>query len=101
MKISGWLDEREAEDLDVSQIALPGDLSYDEAPDETIFFKEINPCGAFCTEEHPFSTVERFGHWYYGRGRSKGAGTHSPGKEWRFFTKDRDLAVRTAQSHIE
>jgi hypothetical protein len=47
---------------------LPNDLSYDGAPDETAYFKEINPCGIFCTGSHPFSTVERFGHWYYSRG---------------------------------
>jgi len=101
MTISEWLDEKEEESLDVSQIALPDDLSYYDVPDETIFFKEINPCGVLCTDNHPFSTVERFGHWYYSRGRSKEAGIHSSGKEWRFFTKDRDLAIKTAKSHIE
>jgi hypothetical protein len=101
MKISDWLDEKEAENLDVSQIALPEDLSYDEVPDETIFFEEINPCGILCTGNHPFSTVERFGHWYYCRGRGKEAGIHSSKMEWKLFTKDRDLAVRTAKAHIE
>ena len=38
MNISEWLDEKEAEGVDVSQIELPGDLAYDEAPEETIFF---------------------------------------------------------------
>lgn len=46
-------------------------------------------------------SVERFGHWYYCRGRSKADGTHSSGVEWRFFTRDRALAVKTAKSHIE
>ena len=101
MKISEWLDEKEAEKVDVSQITLPADLSYDKVPDETIFFEEINPCSILCTDDHPFSTVERFGHWYYCRGRSKEAGIHSSGTEWRFFTKDRDLAVKTAKSHIK
>jgi hypothetical protein len=101
MKIPDWLDEKEAEKLDVSQIALPADLSYDKVPDETIFFEEINPCGILCTGNHPFSTVERFGHWYYCRGRNKEASTHSSGIEWRFFTKDRNLAIKTAKSHIE
>jgi len=41
MKISDWLDKKEAKGVDVSQIALPGGLSYDEAPDETIYFEEI------------------------------------------------------------
>ena len=101
MKISDWLDEKDAENLDVSQIVLPEGLSYDDVPDETIFFKEINPCGILCTGNHPFSTVERFGNWYYSRGRNKGAGIHSSGMEWRFFTKDKDLAIKTAKSHIE
>ena len=101
MKISEWLDEKEKEGLDVSQIALPADLSYDEVPDETIFFEEINPHGILNTSKHPFSTVERFGDWYYCRGRNKEAGTPSPGTEWGFFTKDRDLAIKTAKSHIK
>jgi hypothetical protein len=101
MKISEWLDKKEAEGIDVSQITLPDGLSYDEAPDETIFFKEINPDGILSTADHPFSTVERFEHWYYCRGRDKATGTHSLGMEWRLFTKDKNLAVKTAKSHIE
>ena len=101
MKISDWLDENESENVDVSQIVLPDDLSYDEVPDETIFFEEINPDGIFSTADHPFSTVERFGHWYYCRGRDKSTDIHSSGMEWRLFTKNKDLAVKTAKSHIE
>ncbi len=80
---------------------LPDDLAYNEGPEETIYFKEINPCGMFCAGSHPFSTVERFGHWYYARGQDKKAGIHSHAMEWRFFTKDKDLAINTAKSHIE
>lgn len=101
MTIAKWLDEREAEGVDVSQIALPEDLAYEEAPDETIYFEEITPCGFLCTENHPFATVERFGHWYICRGQDKKAGIHASGMEWRLITKDRDLAIRTARSHIE
>jgi len=101
MKISDWLDARESEGLDVSHIALPDDLVYDNAPDETVFFEEINPCGIFCSGNHPFSTVERFGHWYYARGQDKRAGIHSSEMEWRLFTKDVELAVQTAKSRIE
>lgn len=101
MNISEWLDQKEAEGIDVSEITLPDNLSYDEAPDETIFFKEINPDGVLSTADHPFSTVERFGHWYYCRGRDKAAGIHLPLREWRLFTKDKYLAVKTAKSHIE
>ncbi|MCK9363816.1 MAG: hypothetical protein M0P74_09510 [Syntrophales bacterium] len=100
MNISEWLDEKEEEKLDVSQIALPKDLSYDSVPDETIFFEEVNTCGIFCADNHPFSTVERFGHWYYCRGRGKEADIQSAGTEWSFFTKDRELAIKIAKSHI-
>jgi len=101
MKISDWLDEKEAENVDVSQIVLPTDMSYDEVPDETIFFKEIKPCGLLCTENHPFSTVERFGQWYYCRGQDKKAGIHSSKMKWGLFTKDKDIALQTAKGHIE
>lgn len=101
MKISDWLDEKAAEKVDVSQIELPANMAYDSDPDETIFFKEINPCGLFCTENHPFSTVERFGRWYLGRGQDKKAGIHSSEMKWRLFTKDRDIALQAAKGHIE
>jgi hypothetical protein len=101
MNISDWLDEKKAEGIDVAQIVLPDDLSFDEAPDETIFYEEINTCGIFCADDHPFSTVERFGRWYYCRGIDKKAGIHPSGVSWRFFTMDKDLALKTARSHIE
>ncbi len=101
MNISDWLDERETENVDVSQIVLPADMSYDEVPEETIYFKEIKPCGLLCTRNHPFSTVERFGHWYYCRGQDKKAGIHSSNMMWRLFTKDKDIALQTAKAHIE
>ena len=101
MKISDWLDEKEAENVDISQIELPADMAFDEDPDETIFFEEIKPCGLFCTENHPFSTVERFGHWYYCRGQDKKAGIHSSKMKWKMFTKDKNLALQTAREHIE
>jgi hypothetical protein len=101
MKISDWLDEQEAANVDVSQIVLPTNMSYDEVPDETIFFEEVNPCGLLCPENHPFSTVERFGHWYYGRGQDKKAGIHSAKMKWRLFTKDKEVALKTAKEHIK
>jgi len=101
MKISDWLDEKEAEGVKVSQIELPADMSYDEAPDETVFFKEDNPCGFLCTQKHPFSKVERFGNWYYCSGQEKKDGIHSLKKKWHLFTKDKDLAVQTAQAHLK
>jgi hypothetical protein len=101
MKISEWLDKKQVENVDVSQIVLPEDLSYNEVPDETIFFREINPDGVISIANHQFSTVERFGNWYYSRGRDKATSAEMPGKEWRLFTKDKDIAIRTAKAHIE
>lgn len=101
MNISEWLDEKEAANVDVSQIELPRNMAYDEDPEETIYFQQINPCGLLCTKNHPFATVERFGHWYYCRGQDKKAGIHSSEMKWKFFTKDKDLALQTAKAHIE
>jgi hypothetical protein len=99
MNIAKWLDKREAQGIDVSHIVLPEDLAKQD-PDETIFFQEIRPCSILCTGNHPFATVERFDHWYYCRGREKEAGPHTTKPQWWFFTKDRDLAIKTAKSHI-
>ena len=41
MALSDWLDEREAENVDISKITVPKDLLYDASPDELVFFKEI------------------------------------------------------------
>ena len=101
MKISEWLDDKEKNSVDVSHIVLPNELSYEEDLDETLYFKEIRPCSILCTGNHPFSTVKRFGHWYYCRGQDKKAGIHAPGMNWWLFTKDKDLALKTAKSRIE
>lgn len=101
MKISDWLDEKVAEKVDVSQIDLPADIAFDSEPDEILFFKEDNPCGSFCTKNHPFSKVERFGHWFFCKGQDKKAGIHSSQLKWRLFTKDKELALKTAKAHIE
>jgi hypothetical protein len=101
MKISQWLDEKEAENVDVSHIELPKNMASAEDPDETIFFRDINPCGLFCMENHPFSTVERYGRWYLCRGQDKKAGIHSAEMKWKLFTKDKEFALQTARAHIE
>ncbi len=101
MKVSDWLDKKEKENLNVSEIVLPKNIFYDEDPEETIYYQEYNPCGLFCTENHPFATIERFGHWYYCRGQNKKAGIHSSEMKWQLFTKDRNLALQTAKAHIE
>lgn len=101
MQISAWLDEQVADNIDVSQITLPPELSYDAVPDETVFFEEINPCGLLCTDSHPFSKIERFGHWYCCKGQDKQAGIHSSEMKWRLNTKDKELALRAAKAHLE
>ncbi len=101
MKITEWLDKKEAEGLDVSHIVLPADLADSEAPVETILFQEIRPCSILCTGNHPFATVERFGHWYYSRGRDKENGPHTNQPQWWLFTRDKNLAIKTAKEHIE
>ncbi|MEE9913574.1 MAG: hypothetical protein K4571_17820 [Deltaproteobacteria bacterium] len=101
MTVSEWLDKKEARGVDVSRIALPSDLAAEEEPDETIYFKEIRTCSVLCTGTHPFATVERFGHWYYSRGRDKEAGPHTAKPQWWLFTKDKELAVKTAGMHLE
>ena len=101
MKISTWLNKKIAENIAVSQIELPADVSYDNDPDEIVFFEENNPCGFFCSENHPFSKVERFGHWYYSRGQDKKAGIHSSKMKWHLLTKDKEIALLTAKAHIK
>ena len=101
MDISKWLDKKEADGIDVSQIVLPDDVANDATPNETIFFREIRPCSILCTGSHPFATVERFGHWYYCRGREKEKGPHSTKQQWRLFTRDKDVAIKAAEAHLE
>ena len=101
MDITEWLDRKEAEGIDVSQIEPPEELLFDAVSDETVFFKSYNPCSILCAREHPYATVERYGQWYLCRGQDKKAGIHATGMEWRFFTKDKELAIRTARSRIE
>lgn len=101
MSISEWLDKKEAQGMDVSHIALPADMTAYEEPDETVYFQEIRTCGVLCTGDHPFSTVERFGHWYYSRGRERESGPHTTRAPWWFITKDKDLAIAEARSRIE
>jgi len=101
MNIAEWLDCKEAEGVDVSQIELPEELLFDAIPDESGFFKTYIPCSILCDREHPYATVERYGRWYYCRGQDKKAGIHKTGMEWRFITRNKDLAIRTARSRIE
>jgi hypothetical protein len=101
MNISEWLNQKEKEGLDVSQIELPEALAYDRNPDDLVFFEEINPCGVLCNKNHPFSKIERFGRWYVCHGQDKKAGIHSSSLKWRLITTDKDLAIQTAKSHIE
>ena len=101
MTISEWLNEKDKNNVDVSRIEVPQKMFYDEDPDEMIYFKENKPCGYFCAENHPYSKVQRFGHWYYCKGQDKKAGIHSSEMKWHLFTKDKDIALQTAEKHID
>ena len=101
MSVSKWLDQKEAEGIDVSHIELPENMLINEAPAETIYFKEIRPCSILCAGSHPFATVERFGHWFYCRGRDKEEGNHTTKSQWWMFTRDMETAFKTAKDHIE
>ena len=100
MRVSEWLDRQEADHVDVSRIDLPTDVLYDDQPDEILYFEEFNPCGIFCRENHPFATVERFDHWYCARGQDRSAGLHSPEMQWKLFTRNESLALKTAKDHM-
>ncbi len=101
MRISRWLDQKESEGVDVSHIELPENMFNDEAPAETIYFKEIRPCSILCTGTHPFATVERYGNWFYCRGRDRETGPHTTKSQWWIFTRDVEIALKTAKAHIE
>lgn len=45
MKISDWLDEKEAEKVDVARISLPKNMVFDEDPNETVFLQRKIPAG--------------------------------------------------------
>ncbi len=101
MGISKWLDKKEAEGINVAHIEIPDEMLNEEAPAQTVYFKEIRSCSILCTGDHPFASVERFGHWFYCRGRDKEKGSHTTQPQWWMFTRDIDLALKTAQEHIE
>ncbi len=101
MKISKWLDKKQEEGADMTQIELPIGMLIDEEPDKTLYYKEINSCGFFCAKNHPFSKVEKYGSWYYCKGQDKKAGIHSSEMKWKLFTKDKAVALQTAAEHIE
>ncbi|MCK9274787.1 MAG: hypothetical protein M0P57_06830 [Syntrophales bacterium] len=98
--IAEWLDEQERQGLDITELSVPEEMIHDEEADETLFFQEIRPCSVLCTRNHPFAAVKRFDHWYYSYGREKENGPHTGKPIWQFFTKDKDLALKTAKMHI-
>jgi hypothetical protein len=101
MSISKWLDKKENEGIDVSHIEISEEMLNEEAPAQTVYFKEIRSCTILCTKDHPFATVERYGQWFYCRGRDKENGQHTTKSQWWMFTRDIELALKTAKMHIE
>lgn len=100
MSISRWLDKKEAEGIDVLQIKVPEEMLNEEAPAQTVYFKEIRLCSILCTGDHPFATVERFGNWFYCRGRDQEQGSHTTKPQWWLWTRDIEMALKTAKTHI-
>jgi hypothetical protein len=101
MGISRWLDNKEREGVDVSRITVPEDMLNEETPAQTVYFKEIRSCTILCVKDHPFATVERYGHWFYCRGRDQEQGPHTTKPQWWLWTRDVELALKTARAHIE
>ncbi|HOO36277.1 MAG TPA: hypothetical protein PK842_09085 [Smithella sp.] len=101
MGISKWLDQKEREGFDVSHVSVPEGMLQEESPAQTIYFKEIRPCSILCTGDHPFATVERFGNWFYCRGRDKEKGPHTTKPQWWMWTRDVELALKTAREHLK
>jgi len=99
--ISKLLDEKAGDVTDLSHLDLPHVQPFAQPPDETIFFAEFNPCSMFCDGNHPFSTVERYGHWYYCHGQDRKAGIHSSRMRWHMFTRDKALALKIAKAHLQ
>ena len=100
MNISEWLDQQVKAQVDVSQIEVPVEIVFDSTADETVFFEEMNPCGVLCTQNHPYAKIKRFGHWYVCTGQDRRAGIHSSEMKWRLNTRDKQLAMRTAQARM-
>ena len=50
-------------------------MSYDEDPDETIYFKEINPCGILCEGKHPVLPLTVLATGFMAEGRIKMPGS--------------------------
>ena len=101
MNISEWLDKKEAEGIDLSQIELPDDLLYDASPDEVVFFSGGATLQHPLLEKSPFFYRRALRALVLLQGPGQEAGIHATGMEWRFFTKNKDLALKTAKSHIE
>ena len=100
MTLAEWLDQKAEEGVDLAGLSLPQEILYDAEADERLYFAEENPCGVFCRENHPYASVERYGHWYHAHGQAREAGVHSDRLTWQLFTKNRSEALQAARSRM-
>lgn len=100
LTVSQWLDQQVEDGKDVSQLQIPSTVLYDSTADETVFFEEIKPCSILCDENHPHSTVKRFGRWFVARGQDRKAGIHSDTMKWQLNTRDKAKALHAAKAHL-
>lgn len=101
MKVIEWLNVNVSEGDDITPLHIPHHLLVNDDPDEILYYKEVNECGLFCQENHPFAKVERYGHWYRIFGQDKRASKHSDEMTFDVVTKDKVKALQMAQNHIE
>lgn len=101
MKVAEWLDKQQAAGVAIADLEIPQEILVNDDPDEIIYYQEINECGLFCQENHPYAKVERYDSWYHAKGQDKRAGKHSDKMMWDMVTKDKTEALRVAREHIE
>ena len=101
MKISDWLDEKEA-GAQMYRNGIPKEMSYDEgALQMKLFISKQDRVRLLCTENHALFYGEHFGHWCYCRGQDKKAGIHSSEIRSGLFTKDKDVRIPNCETHIK
>jgi hypothetical protein len=84
---------------DVSEIDPPADLLYDDRPDETIYFDEINSCGILYRTITPFPPSSGSA-MVLCPGQDRNAGLHSAERN-EAVHQGQIVALSTAKAHIE
>ena len=101
MNISDWLDRKVAEGIDVQPRSHCLTICrMTLSPTRSYFFRFCSPAVS-SAQKSPLFHGRALRALVSCRGQDKKAGVHATGMEWTFFTKDKDLAVKTAKSRIE